>query len=481
LKQQLRRVSGTRPRRDHLRAFAEFAGLFDAEWYRNAYPDVAAGGVDPFTQYMDDGWREMRRPAKGVDIERYAAMIPGFQAGRDNPMSWLLKSPTSLNVIRPKLFESIPVRLPRNLGDGLCVTGHLCSEIGLGQAARNVVYACDAIRLPVSSRALALPGRENDAEFVSKCNPIVDRKAHLVVASMAAIDHYRPEIVPGRLNVLFPFWELGRIPQEWHAGVRDFDEVWAPSRFIASALADISGVTSHYVPLPVRLPLQPPAPRPDRSTLRFFTFLDVDSFVARKNPQAAVNAFRAAFAPAKRDVELVVKTRGVRDDGLRQWLGEIAAQDDRIKIVDRTLDRVGMDALMMECDAFITLHRSEGFGLGAAEALAAGKAVVATDYGGTTDFINALSGYPVAYTLERVRDGEYVHTQGQVWATANADAAVAALRQIHASPGEADARARRGFALLKDQQSLPVVGRRIAQLLGERGMMPPGWRVQPDA
>jgi hypothetical protein len=474
LKQKLRWMFGIEPRRDHLRAFAEFAGVFDAAWYVTTYRDVAASGVDPFTHYMENGWRDRRKPADGIDIESVAAMIPGFQAGQDNPMSWVLKSASHLNAVRVKKSERVPIPLPRNLDDGLCVTGYLRSEIGLGQAARNVVYACDAVRLPVSSRALTLLGRDNNVEFASKCNLAVDRKAQVVVTDLPAMNHHRLEVAPGRLNVLFPFWELGRIPKEWHAGIRDFDEVWAPSRFVASAFADISGVTLHYVPQPVRLPPQPPARRLDRSTLRFFTFLDFDSYVARKNPQAAINTFRAAFPSAKRDVELVVKTHGMRDEGLRKWLGEAAMRDDRIRIVDRTLDRVGMDAMMMECDAFITLHRSEGFGLGAAEALAAGKAVVATDYGGTTDFINELTGYPVAYALERVRDGEYVHTQGQVWANPNADAAVDALRAIHASPGEAEARARRGFALLKDQQSLPVVGRCIARILGDHGVINAG-------
>ncbi len=474
-RRQMAAVLGVEREHDHLRALAEVAGVFDAEWYLTTHRDVAASGLDPFAHYMSDGWREKRQPANGIDIESYAARTPGFRAGHDNPMSYLLRNgfyDPHLKAIRTKLYERHAIPLPRNLDDGLCVSGYLCSEIGLGQAARNIVYACDAARLPVSSRAMALPGRENDAEFASKCNPVVDRKAQLVVTGLAAIDQYRQEIAPGRLNVLFPFWELGRIPREWHAGIRDFDEVWAPSRFVASAFAGISGVTLHYVPQPVRLPSQPPALRPARTRLRFFTYLDFDSYVARKNPKAAVKAFRAAFPPANRDVELVVKTRGERDEGLRRWLGEVAAQDDRIQIVDRTLDRAGTDALMMGCDAFISLHRSEGFGFGAAEALAAGKAVVATDYGGTTDFINEMTGYPVAYTLEPVRHGEYVQTKGQVWATANADAAVAALRAIHASPGEAEERARRGFALLRDQHSLAVVGQRIGQILGEHGLVP---------
>ena len=326
-------------------------------------------------------------------------------------------------------------------------------------------------RLPVSSRSVTIPGRDNAPEFVSKSNPAVDRKAQLTVTGLAAAEQYSGDIARDRLNILFPFWELGQIPRRWHDTIRSYDEVWAPSRFVASVLADISGLALHYVPQPVLLPLRQPAPRLNRTTLRFFTYLDFDSYVARKNPQAAVDAFRAAFPSAQRDVELIVKTRGERDDGLRDWLGEVAARDERIRIIDRTVDRAGIDALMAGCDAFISLHRSEGFGFGAAEALAAGKAVVATDYGGTTDFINELTGYPVAYRLEPVRRGEYVQTKNQVWATANADAAVDALRAIHASPGEAEARARRGFALLRQQNALAVVGQRIAHILGEHGLI----------
>jgi glycosyltransferase involved in cell wall biosynthesis len=225
------------------------------------------------------------------------------------------------------------------------------------------------------------------------------------------------------------------------------------------------------VPQPVLLGAKPPEPRPNRTRLRFFTYLDFDSFAERKNPKAAVEAFRAAFAPTMRDVELVVKTRGASETGERQRLAEIAAPDDRIRIIDRTLDRVGMDAMMAESDAFISLHRSEGFGFGPAEALAAGKAAVATDYSSTSEFINAQTGYPVAYTLEPVRSGKYVHTEGQVWANPNLDSAVDALRAIYNDPAEADARARRGFALLRERHSLASVGGRIAQLLNQHGLV----------
>ena len=367
----------------------------------------------------------------------------------------------------PAERKSRPAEVPLRLEDGLCLSGYLCSEIGLGEAARILAHACDAQRLPLSFRRLPLPGRENEQEFATKCNEVSDRKAQLMVFGLASLDRFVNAPTRGAVNILYPYWELARVPPQWLPLVRLFDEVWAPSTFIASAFPDTLGRPVRLVRQPVHLPAAAPPPRSGRQKLRLFTYLDFDSFGARKNPTAAVNAFRAAFAPTQRDVELVVKIRGTHDHGLRRWLMSAASADQRIQVIDRTLDRMRMQELMSECDVFVSLHRSEGFGFGAAEALAAGKAVVATDYGGTTDFITPATGYPVDYVLEPVRAGEYVETEGQVWATAREDAAVAALRAVHADPAEADARARRGFALLQAQHSLPVIGTEIARLLRE--------------
>ena len=460
-----------------LRIFAEAAGLFDAEWYGNLVARELVAGGDPFVHYMRRGWWHQLPPADGIDIETLAATYPGFRLGVDNPIRFVFVSRATGPQLAARRMESamrLEARLPRTLGDGLCITGYLRSEIGLGQAARNLVRACDAARLPVSCRALTLPGRDSDLEFESKCVPVVDRKAHLITGGLPSVDIFCRETAPGRMNFFYPFWEIASIPAEWVPGIRAFDEIWAPSRFIASLFSDLAGVTVRYVPQPVRLRAQLPQPRSDRSALRFFTFLDFASYPARKNPEGAVDAFRAAFPSARRDVELVVKTRGERDEGRRRWLMEAAAKDDRIRVIDQTLDRAEMDALMRDCDVFVSLHRSEGFGFGAAEALAAGKAVVATDYGGTTDFISEQTGYPVRYEMVPVRPDEYPGAEGQRWASPNLDAAVAALRAIDANPGEAEARARRGFALLQRNNAPIAVGRQIADILAGHGLVPPG-------
>ena len=414
------------------RVLAERLGLFDAHWYCAQYPDVGESGVDPFVHYMRDGWRSRRRPAPGFGAEDYAQVERRFDLHVHNPITHLLQvglgdAPVCRwleNAVRPAGVEqAASIRLE----EGVCLIGYLRSEIGLGQAARNLAYACDAQRLPVSFRHVPLPGRENDCEFTTKCNAVPDRRANLLVTGLPSIMDLTHEIGPGRVNILYPFWELSRVPEAWLDTARRFDEIWAPSSFVAHAFPPDFERPVRLLHQPLRMSAFLPLDGHAQDTLRLYTYLDFDSFSARKNPTAAVRAFQAAFPTGERGVRLIVKVRGgpySGDAGMRKWLAETAAADGRIEIIDKTLNREEMDALMQRCDVFISLHRSEGFGFGAAEALAAGKAVVATDYAGTTDFITIETGYPVAYDLVPLKKGDYLGWEGQVWAEPKLEAAV---------------------------------------------------------
>lgn len=365
-----------------------------------------------------------------------------------------------------------PSARPALLQDGLCIVGHLQSEIGLGQAARCLAYACDAQRLPVSFCNLPLPQRDNDIEFSTKCNAVADRKVSLYVAALHTVADLQREIQDDRLNILYPYWELPRAPAKWLAAARRFDEIWAPSRFVAAAFPPSFERPVRVVRQPVRLPHVAPKPTlGGRAALKLLTFFDFDSSGARKNPAAAVKAFQSAFPPTRHDVELTVKMRGTRDGGLRQWLTRSAASDPRIRLIDRTLDRTAMDALIAECDALISLHRSEGFGFGPVEALIAGKAVVATDYGGTCDFISVSTGYPVDYDLVPVKPGEYPAADNQVWADPRIDSAAVALRSIYDHPDDAKTRTLAAFAVLQERHAPTVVGAEISRLLTGLGAL----------
>ena len=54
---------------------------------------------------------------------------------------------------------------------------------------------------------------------------------------------------------------------------------------------------------------------------------------------------------------------------------------------------------MAACDAYVSLHRSEGTGLTITDAMALGKPVIATSWSGNMDFMDVSNSFPVRYEL----------------------------------------------------------------------------------
>ncbi len=119
----------------------------------------------------------------------------------------------------------------------------------------------------------------------------------------------------------------------------------------------------------------------------------------------------------------------------------------------------------MSCDAYVSLHRSEGFGIGMAEAMLAGKPVVATAYGGNTDFLTERTGYPVGYRLTAVGEGSWPYDPAARWADPDLDEAAAALRAVVDDRETATARTRAGAELLRAEHSHAAAGARMARRL----------------
>jgi glycosyltransferase involved in cell wall biosynthesis len=89
-----------------------------------------------------------------------------------------------------------------------------------------------------------------------------------------------------------------------------------------------------------------------------------------------------------------------------------------------------LDGLFSVCDAYVSLHRSEGFGITAAEAMCMGKPVIATDYAGNTDFMNVSNSYPVAYRLIELEQDHGPYKKGEFWADPDLDHAAEQMRRV---------------------------------------------------
>lgn len=228
-------------------------------------------------------------------------------------------------------------------------------------------------------------------------------------------------------------WELPEAPPEWSFAARYLSELWTPSEFVSNAFRKTLSVPVKTVPIFV--PVNHSAADRKRfgfgeNEIIFLAAADGRSSFERKNPLGAIRAFQKAF-PDHADVRLLIKTRNLSSfSKFEKTLQGIASKDKRISILDKSLSADEMAALMASIDVFISLHRAEGFGLPIAEAMAAGKPVVATGWSGVLEFLDEQVGMVAPYALTPVTDPFGVYASTSQWAEPDEAAAAAQLRQL---------------------------------------------------
>jgi glycosyltransferase involved in cell wall biosynthesis len=172
---------------------------------------------------------------------------------------------------------------------------------------------------------------------------------------------------------------------------------------------------------------------------------DVSSQTERKNPVGAIRAFRQAALPAE-DAVLVLKfTNADYDrDAVRRLHAE--AEDLNVIMLEGHMDREELAALINTADGYLSPHRSEGFGLTLLEAMALGKAVLATNYSGNVDFMTPDNSYPIDYRLTPLTRDYGPYRRGAEWAEPDLDHAARLIREVVGNREEARARGARARA-----------------------------------
>jgi glycosyltransferase involved in cell wall biosynthesis len=335
---------------------------------------------------------------------------------------------------------------------GVAVGGEIGRASGLGEGARLMLRVLEQLGVPVwpVSCGLALPG-EPPAEL-----------GEMPPAGAPLVLHVNSPVLPaallglprgflrGRRVIGYWAWELPVVPDGWRVGVPFVHEIWTPSRFSASALERLAPGRVRVVPHPVAA--SPPVPSglgrgdfglPDQAVIVLVSFSLASSYV-RKNPLAAIAAFRTAFGDRSDRILVLKIVHAAHAPEDFAALRAAASGAANIVFETRLLPAADSHALTQCADIVMSLHRSEGFGLVPAEAMVLGRAVVATDFSGTTDFLDESCGIPIPYRLVPARDPRGVfEAPGAQWAEADIGAAARALRVL---AEDADLRGRLGRA-----------------------------------
>jgi 2-polyprenyl-3-methyl-5-hydroxy-6-metoxy-1,4-benzoquinol methylase/glycosyltransferase involved in cell wall biosynthesis len=351
--------------------------------------------------------------------------------------------------------------------EGVNVVGYLSAELGVGEVARQAIAALDASGVPVLpvgvQSGVSREGHAFDhaAEGAAAPFPI-----NLVCVNADMLPTVAGDLGPGffdeRRTVGWWWWEVESFPERWHGAFDLVDEVWAGSRFVAEALTRVSPVPVVHVPTPVTMR---PGVVPDRERLGLpdgFLFLfifDFNSVMRRKNPLGVVEAYRRAFTDAGGEMKLILKAINgdQHPDAVAELRAAIGGRED-VRLIDEYWDPADKDTLIASCDCYVSLHRSEGFGITLAEAMLLGKPVVGTAYSGSADYLSEDTGFPVRHQLVPIGEGAAPYPPDGRWAEPDLDDAAQQLRRVAEDPGEAMRRGLAGQAFVQREHSPAAAG-----------------------
>jgi glycosyltransferase involved in cell wall biosynthesis len=238
--------------------------------------------------------------------------------------------------------------------------------------------------------------------------------------------------------------EVDRFPASYALAAHLVDELWVGSRHVQSAVGQATEKPVTVFPVPI---LVEPVPAADAASFRQlrdrFAFLfsfNFSSAFERKNPLGLIEAFERAFSPEDGALLVLKAVNGMAWPRQRMALEAAVSRRPDILLIDRPLSQEAYRTLVAACDAYVSLHRAEGFGLTIAEAMALGKPAIATAYSGNLEFMTEKNSYLVPYTLVPIPSGVSPYPEGSHWADPDLDVAAETMRAVFKSPEEARAR-----------------------------------------
>ena len=359
---------------------------------------------------------------------------------------------------------------------GVNLVGYLTTESGVGESARLLARAVAAGGLPHA--LIDFEVRHHLRRIEGTLDGLTDRNPHgvnLIVVNAdqvpVFVERRGADFFAGRYNIGYWAWELPEFPAEWADRFAWFDEIWTPSAFTAAALARLAPIPLWPCPAPI-VPQPPPMlgrrhfGLPEDRFVFLYVF-DFSSVFERKNPLAAVAAFRRAFRHDDRAL-LVLKASNAATDPRNAARLREACADLPVRLLDASLTRPEVTALMHAADAYVSLHRAEGSGLTMGEAMSLGKPVIATGYSGNLEFMNDGNSLLVPYRLVEVNGDAGPYPSGQLWAAPDLDRAAELMRWVVENRAAAAAVAERGRVDIATRRSPAAVGAAIRTRLEAR-------------
>jgi glycosyltransferase involved in cell wall biosynthesis len=323
------------------------------------------------------------------------------------------------------------------------VVGRPFDPMGMGEFLRSVIRSFRAVGVNVGVRdvyGFRNPDPLIVKEFSGQITEEFDSDVNIFCINGDEVDPVLRRL--GNLpteahNIVYPTWELSKYPATWAEQLSRFDEIWTTSQFTHDSIKAAVAKPVIHIPLSGELLFSRFMGRRyfgiSESAFVFLFFVDFKSYIQRKNPFAVLRSFEELCSRLPNDdMQLVIKSKSgeTRPDDYDLFRRSLSRYADRVVLIHDVLSDSEIKNLLRCSDAFVSLHRSEGFGLGLISAMFLGKPVVATGYSGNQDYMKEDNSCLVCYELCNVPDGAYPFSEGQVWAEPDVPHAVDQMARL---------------------------------------------------
>ena len=372
--------------------------------------------------------------------------------------------------IRRKLIEKNMHKL--NLNEiAINVSGYLKGEFGIAEAGRSYATAIRDVGIPFVLNNIDSPLHRNEDKTFDDFEESNPNPINLIVVNADQSDIFYKKVGPkyfeNKYNIGVWFWELSDFPKEWNSSVKYYDEIWVASNFVANSIAKFSPVPVIKITCPIEIDelkfvenrLKFNLKEDDFIFLFIFDFLSV---FERKNPLEVIEAFKNAFSEEENAVLVIKSINGSKSPSDNKKLQQ-ACKRKNIILFDEHMDRDEIYSLLASSDCYVSLHRSEGHGFTIAEAMYAKKPVIATSYGGNTDFMNVNNSLPVKYKLEKLDRDHGAYRKGSIWADPDLQHASSLMRYVFENTEDAKKMGINACINVKNQLSYLKTGNEILE------------------
>lgn len=363
---------------------------------------------------------------------------------------------------------------------GVNLCGFVKGDFGLGEATRILADILDASGIPFTIVDFQGPLEQSFADatwderienkFIYNTNVILSN-ADGLPAFVEGVDEMA---LKHRYNIGFWYWELPEFPDYMARSFRFVDEVWTASRFTVECFEKYSGGKPvRCIPCSIRAEADE-STRADfgipEDKFVFLQMYDVRSGQGRKNPRAAVDAFLEAFGE-REDVLLVLKLNLPEYSKEADGVLALAAAHPNIMTLVGNYPKKRINALCKCCDAYVSLHRSEGFGLGPAEAMYWGRPAVLTNWSGNIEYMRPDNCCPVKAKVVEIEKPWGPYEKGMHWADPDVHDAAVWMKKLADDKAFYEKLSAGAYKTIREEFSPAAIGEKLKARLEELGLL----------